>query len=86
MKGSEHIFLSKKGCRQPRLLCANGQLIPEGWSSTEYDNNNAWKLRMSDGNRNDYYKYGTNYRYVRPVLAYLVKNIIKAEPEFLSSR
>ena len=86
MKGSEHIFLSKKGCRQPRLLCANGQLIPEGWSSTEYDNNNAWKLRMSDGNRNNNNKNNNNNKYVRPVLAYLVKNIIKAEPEFLSSR
>ena len=29
-EGSEHIFLSKKDCRQPRLLCVNGQLIPEG--------------------------------------------------------
>ena len=86
MKGSEHIFLSKKGCRQPRLLCANGQLIPEGWSSTEYDNNNAWFLRMSDGNRNNNNKNNNNNKYVRPVLAYLVKNIIKAEPEFLSSR
>lgn len=38
------------------------------WSSTEYDSYYAWRLRMSDGYRNDYAKYyGSNY--VRPVLA-----------------
>ena len=78
-------FLSKKGCRQLRLLCANGQQIPEGWSSTEYNNNNAWKLRMSDGNR-DWNNKNNNNNYVRPVLAYLVKNIIRTEPESLSPR
>ena len=46
---------------------------------------------MSDGNRNNNNKNNNNKnnnnnKYVRPVLAYLVKNIIKAEPEFLSSR
>ena len=54
-------------------------------SSTENSNNNAWKLRMSDGNRNNNNKNNNN-KYVRPVLAYLVKIIIKAEPEFLSTR
>ena len=40
---------------------------------------------MSDGNRSAYYK--SNYiQYVRPVLAYLVKNIIRTEPESLSPR
>ena len=40
---------------------------------------------MSDGYR---YNYGKNYnyKYVRPVLAYLVKNIIMSGPEFLSPR
>ena len=38
------------------------------WSSTEYDNYIAWKLRMSDGLRVWYYKGNNNY-YVRPVLA-----------------
>ena len=49
------------------------------WSSTEYNNNNAWKLRMSDGNR-DWNNKNNNNNYVRPVLAYLVKNIIRTEP------
>lgn len=39
------------------------------WSSTEYDTNDAWLLRMSDGYRGwgpkDYY-----FQYVRPVLAF----------------
>lgn len=39
------------------------------WSSTEYDYNGAWKLRMSDGLRLNNYKYGYNF-YVRPVLAF----------------
>ena len=53
-------------------------------SSTENSSNNAWNLWMDDGNRNNNNK--NNNKYVRPVLAYSVKNIIKAEPEFLSSR
>lgn len=39
------------------------------WSSTEYDYNFAWTLRMSDGNRNYYYKFNDYNLYVRPVLA-----------------
>ena len=39
------------------------------WSSTEYDSNAAWKLRMSDGYRSLNYKYNGN-GYVRPVLAF----------------
>ena len=70
-------FLSKKGCRQLRLLCANGQQIPEGWSSTEYNSNNAWKLNMNNGNRNNNNKNNNNY--VRPVLAHLMKNSIEAK-------
>ena len=72
-------FLSKKGCRQLRLLCANGQQIPAGWSSTEYDYSNAWKLRMSDGRRYLGSKYNYLNTYVRPVLAYLMKNSIEAK-------
>ena len=48
------------------------------WSSTEYNNNNAWKLRMSDGNR-DWNNKNNNNNYVRPVLAYLMKNSIEAK-------
>ena len=39
------------------------------WSSTEYGNYGAWRLRMSDGNRNLTSKDYT-YLYVRPVLAF----------------
>lgn len=39
------------------------------WSSTEYDDLNAWVLRMSDGTRGYFTKY-TNGNYVRPVLAF----------------
>ena len=39
------------------------------WSSTEYYNDYAWSLRMSDGSRINNYKY-TNNDYVRPVLAF----------------
>ena len=40
---------------------------------------------MSDGYRSADYK-DDYIRYVRPVLAYLVKNIIMSGPEFLSPR
>ncbi len=39
---------------------------------------------MNNGNRNNNNKNNNNY--VRPVLAYLVKNIIMSGPEFLSPR
>lgn len=50
------------------LSAAGGEKL-EGyyWSSTEYDNNYAWLLDMSDGYRYAYAKY--NGSYVRPVLA-----------------
>lgn len=38
------------------------------WSSTEYNSRYAWKLYMSNGNRNNYSK--DNHKYVRPVLAF----------------
>ena len=55
------------------MLRKNGQLIPEDWSSTEYNNNNAWKFNMNNGNRN-WNNKNNNNKYVRPVLAYLIKN------------
>ena len=81
----EKLFANKAAINAS--LNALGVALLEGWywSSTEYNNNNAWKLRMSDGNR-DWNNKNNNNKYVRPVLAYLVKNIIKAEPEFLSPR
>ena len=55
------------------FIAAGGEALHDGayyWSSTEYDYNFAWLLRMSDGSRStDFYKY-TNYKYVRPVLAF----------------
>lgn len=39
------------------------------WSSTEYLNGSAWRLRMSDGSR-DWYNKFTGNDYVRPVLAF----------------
>lgn len=52
------------------LKAANLPELKESWywSSTEYDNYHAWRLRMSGG----YRFYGTKYNYnayVRPVLA-----------------
>lgn len=39
------------------------------WSSTEYNSDYAWLLRMSDGNGDADYKLYNN-QYVRPVLAF----------------
>lgn len=64
------IFLNKDKINAA-LKAANLPELKESWcwSSTEYDYDFAWVLRMSDGNRSD---YGKNYYindYVRPVLA-----------------
>ena len=51
---------------------AGGEALDDGayyWSSTEYDYDDAWRLRMSDGGRYDYTK-NLNNLYVRPVLAF----------------
>lgn len=52
------------------LKAANLPALKESyyWSSTEYGNNLAWLLRMSDGGRVWFNKNRTNL-YVRPVLA-----------------
>lgn len=52
------------------LSAANLPELKESWywSSTEYNNDYAWRLRMSDGTRDWSYKFDFNY-YVRPVLA-----------------
>ena len=31
------------------------------WSSSEYNNNNSWKLNMNNGNRNNNNKNNNNY-------------------------
>lgn len=54
------------------FIAAGGEALDNEayyWSSTEYGNGYAWKLRMSDGYRNDNLKGDYNYNYVRPVLA-----------------
>ncbi len=64
----EKLFANKAAINAS--LNALGVALLEGWywSSTEYDLSYAWKLRMSDGNRNYNLKSTYNY-YVRPVLA-----------------
>lgn len=51
---------------------AGGEALDDGayyWSSTEYSNDNAWELRMSDGYRG-WIDKSNGYTYVRPVLAF----------------
>ena len=54
------------------------------WSSTEYDSYYAWLLGVGNGYR--HFNTKSNGNYVRPVLAYLIENIIRTEPESLSPR
>lgn len=63
------IFLNKNKINAA-LKAANLPELKESWywSSTEYDDYNAWLLRMSDGGRGSTSKYDNN-EYVRPVLA-----------------
>lgn len=53
------------------LSAANLPELKESWywSSTEYTNDLAWELRMSDGGRYFNFKDYGNSTYVRPVLA-----------------
>ena len=83
------LFLIEKGL--PAGFSRAGKLakINTGsicWSSTENSNNsnNAWNVNFNNGNTNNNNK--NNNKYVRPVLAYLIENIIRTEPEFLSTR
>lgn len=64
----EKLFANKAAINAS--LNALGVALLEGWywSSTEYDINYAWILRMSDGSRYTSNK-NYNYKYVRPVLA-----------------
>lgn len=63
------IFLNKEKINAA-LKAANLPALKESWywSSTEYDSNLAWILRMSDGYRGNGSK--DYYCYVRPVLAF----------------
>ena len=65
----EKLFANKAAINAS--LNALGVALLEGWywSSTEYDSNGAWTLRMADGVRLYGSKYNNYSRYVRPVLA-----------------
>ena len=55
------------------FIAAGGEALDDEayyWSSTEYDSNYAWKVRMSDGNRGYSHKNLSYKLYVRPVLAF----------------
>lgn len=55
------------------FIAAGGEALDDEayyWSSTEYDNVSAWKLRMSDGYRDGTAKDNGSNNYVRPVLAF----------------
>ena len=62
----EKLFANKAAINAS--LNALGVALLEGWSSTEYSVNYAWRLVMSDGCRLAYGK-GDSNPYVRPVLA-----------------
>ena len=65
------IYKNKKVLNKAFIAAGGEALDGEAyyWSSTEYDNGNAWTLRMSDGRRYNGNKT-SNDRYVRPVLAF----------------
>ena len=68
------IYLNKEKINAA-LKAANLPELKESWywSSTEYSNNYAWRLDMSDGGRGACNK-NYNYRYVRPVFDIPVKS------------
>ena len=57
------------------MLSQNRQLVLCVWSSSEYDNNNAWIVNANDGNVNNNNKNNNNY--VRCVLAFWNKAMIQ---------
>lgn len=67
----EAIYKNKEVLNEA-FIAAGGEALDDEayyWSSTEYDYYDAWKLRMSDGYRDNYSKDYHN-EYVRPVLAF----------------
>lgn len=66
------VIYKNKEVLNKAFIAAGGEALDDEayyWSSTEYVNYFAWRLRMSDGGRNALDK--TNYlRNVRPVLAF----------------
>ena len=84
MKEASIFFYQKRTADSLAVMCQRAVNTGRA-SSTENSSNNAWNLWMDDGNRNNNNKNNNN-KYVRPVLAYLIENIIRTEPEFLSPR
>ena len=75
----EHVLFSKglptAGQRKfSRVLSQNRQLVLCAWSSSEYDNNNAWIVNANNGDVNNNNKNNNNF-YVRCVLAFWNKVI-----------
>lgn len=67
------VIYKNKEVLNKAFIAAGGEALDDGayyWSSTEYEYNSAWILRMSDGNRSNYSKFNYIYIYVRPVLAF----------------
>lgn len=66
------VIYKNKEVLNKAFIAAGGEALDDEayyWSSTEYNNGTAWRLRMSDGSRvwsSKNYSYG----YVRPVLAF----------------
>lgn len=80
----EEQFAQMPNLRQLKAICKNKEVLNKAfiaaggealddeafyWSSTEFSYVNAWGLGMSDGYRDANLK-GSNYPYVRPVLAF----------------
>lgn len=66
----EAIYKNKEVLNEA-FIAAGGEALDDEayyWSSTEYDYDYAWRLRVSDGTRTNGTK--NDYGYVRPVLAF----------------
>lgn len=66
------VIYKNKEVLNKAFIAAGGETLDDKvfyWSSTEYNRNSAWKLRMSDGYR-DWSNKDGNSNYVRPVLAF----------------
>ena len=66
------VIYKNKEVLNKAFIAAGGEALDDEvfyWSSTEYNNDGAWLLRMSDGNRDWKFKNYNGY-YVRPVLAF----------------
>lgn len=66
------VIYQNKEVLNKAFIAAGGEALDDEayyWSSTEYDDDYAWILRMSDGYRFNDYKFNS-LRYVRPVLAF----------------